>query len=208
MAIYSASMAHLANKSFYEGSVRVPMLWAGPNIATGRRIDAPTSVLDLGPSLIGVAGGVPMIDSDGVDLWPGINGSDASVLKPDRAIISQLANRGKAQLPTAMIRRGADKLVCHGVDDQRWQLFDVVLDPDEHNDRGIDPSPKDQELIGSLRAGNSTLSGIPEAADQRAKASTHHMRRLWTFDSNHPLPSNAGWTGDFDETRQDLPGIG
>ena len=113
---------------FYEGAVKVPLMFCGPHIGQGQQIETPTSLLDLGPTLLSAVDAEAMIETDGVDLWPAIQGNKRP--NPNRFIISQLANRLPHQLPTAMIRQGSYKLICHGVNDHRPQLFNLAVDPE------------------------------------------------------------------------------
>ena len=183
-------------QSFYEGSVRIPMIWSGPGIPKGVTIDQPTSLLDLGCSLLGAVSGEQPLESDGRDLSAVIAGDQPA--DPDRIIISQLANRGAKQLPAAMIRRQQYKLIYHGVADQRPQLFNLDEDPHEQRDLGVQPTAQHQTIISEL----SELllqQWNPEQADQQAKLAAKHMRRLWQFDSQHEDSSIEHWQGDVIE---------
>lgn len=183
---------------FYDGAARVPMIAAGPGIIAGQRITEPTSLLDLGPTLLAMTDAQPMIESDGIDLWPSWRGDTTP--DPERPIISQLANRKASQLPTAMIRQGRYKLVSHGVNDQRPQLFDMPNDPHETNDLGAAPTPAQRETIARLQA-ELAKHWNPAAADRTAKLATSHKRRLWHFEKDHDQLTGEGWTGAFDEQR-------
>lgn len=185
-------------QSFYDGASKVPLMISGKDIGSGARLDTPTSLMDLGPTLLSVGKAEAMIETDGVDLWPAILGEQE--LDDDRVVISQLANRQPAQRPGAMIRRGRYKLIYHDIHDPRPQLFDMEEDPNEQTDLGVAPDGKLQNLIESLCA-RLREDWDPEAADHVAKLGTKHMRRLHLFDKEHPdLPSSA-WRGDFDEVR-------
>ena len=59
---------------FYEGAVRVPLMFAGAGIPAGHRVPEATSLMDLGVTLISIAGGDPMVETDGEDLWPVLQG--------------------------------------------------------------------------------------------------------------------------------------
>jgi hypothetical protein len=115
-----------------------------------------------------------------------------------------LANRKPAQLPTAMLRQGRFKLVCHGVDDERPQLFDLVADPDEQQDLGIAPDAAAQRQIAAMRQALAQCWD-PAAADRTAKLATRHMRRLYAFEKEHDSLVSSGWTGAFEEARHNWP---
>ncbi len=182
--------------SFYEESVRVPMIWSGPGIPRGHTIDAPSSLLDFGVSLISQAEGNPMPETDGQNLWPAIQGHEEA--DPQRSIFSQYANRKPNQRPAAMIRKGNYKLIYHDLEDARPQLFDLEQDPKEQQDLGVSPSPEQARMIQDLTA-ELLANWDPKQADQTAKAAAVHMRRLHAFDSQHPFWSYQGWKGSADE---------
>lgn len=122
--------------NFYEGSVRVPMVWSCPGlIPEGRSLEGHVSLMDVGPTLIEYAGGPALPKSDGVSLLASLTGGEDDL---ERYVISQLADV-KGDNPSIMIRKGPWKLIHHtGYADV--QLFDVEKDPDEHNDLGLDPA--------------------------------------------------------------------
>ena len=74
----------------YEGSVRVPLIFAGPCV-TSHRVARPVSLLDLGPTLCSQAG-IPQIWTrhDGADHAPAVTGR-RRILR--RRHLAQLADR-------------------------------------------------------------------------------------------------------------------
>ena len=122
--------------SFYQGSVGVPMIFSWPgHIAEGRTSDAVTNLLDIGPTLVDLAGGEPMplvrgnslrgfLEGDGrVPDWPDVTYSEYGGLQGDA--------------PGRMVRKGKWKLNhYHGHGHQ--QLFNRDDDPGEWNDLGQD----------------------------------------------------------------------
>ena len=54
----------------YEGLLRVPMIWRGPGVPAGARIDAPVSTLDLLPSFAELTGCAPLQVAHGTSLVP------------------------------------------------------------------------------------------------------------------------------------------
>jgi choline-sulfatase len=77
--VYSSDHGDMASsrglfwkQNFYEGAVRVPLLVAGPGISAGHRLAEPTSLMDLGVSLLSAAGAEAMIETDGENLWPAL----------------------------------------------------------------------------------------------------------------------------------------
>jgi choline-sulfatase len=124
--------------SFYEGSAGVPLVCSYPgNFAEGRRIDDVTSLLDIGPTLVDIAGGQPMPGVRGQSLKGFLTGDGTVPDWKDTAFAELGGLSGDA--PGRMIRRGGWKLNhYHGYD--RPQLFDLESDPGEWNDLGNDPT--------------------------------------------------------------------
>ena len=118
-------------ENMYDASARVPMIFRLPGqIAAGRRLTEPTSLMDLGPTLLSFAGGPKLPGAQGVDLAAALTGRGK--LDAGREVVSIL---GCSDRPMAMIRRGQWKLVRYqgsGAD----QLFDLAGDPLELRDLG------------------------------------------------------------------------
>ena len=123
--------------SFYEGSVRVPMIWSWPGrLQEGARISAVTSLLDVGPTLLDLAGADPLPQVAGQSLSGFLQGAPPADW-PDTAFAENYSSGQEP--PGRMIRQGAWKLNhYHGYD--RPQLFNLEEDPGEFTDRGSDPA--------------------------------------------------------------------
>lgn len=112
-------------KHFFEKSLRIPLIIAGPSIQA-QRVRELTSLVDLVPTFNGLAG----VDEDvepleGVDLLTLIDRGDPT---PSRVVYAEyLAEATKA--PIFMIRRGAYKFIYSSHDGVL--LFDLDADPDE-----------------------------------------------------------------------------
>jgi arylsulfatase A-like enzyme len=143
--------------SAYEGGIRVPFVAAGPGIAPRAAADAtPVIGTDLYPTLIALAGAsVPAgRATDGVDLSPVLRGA-ARV--PERAFLFHQPHawgpEGPGIEPFSAIRVGDWKLIWFHDDlgpGERIQLFDVVRDPGEADDRSSSQPAKRAELIERL----------------------------------------------------------
>jgi choline-sulfatase len=186
----------------YDGSAKVPLIAAGADLPAGRRIEAPTGLVDLGVTLLSACGTEPMPQTDGVDLWAALRGeSDA----PGRPIISQHANRHVAQPPVGMVRQGRWKLIAYG-GYPRPQLFDMEADPAEVNDLAAEPDAATHALIFEL---SQTLYAQwdPDAANRTAKLATRHMRRLHPFhrDLDEAMPELWWPPDEWSERRDDFP---
>jgi choline-sulfatase len=119
---------------FYEGSARVPLMFAGPGIAPGRH-DAPVSNLDVCPTLCDLA----RIDIAAIDPW-----TDGETLAPvmrgetrTAPVLMEYAAEG-SQAPLVAIRDGRFKFVHCEIDPP--QLFDLESDPLERDNLAADPA--------------------------------------------------------------------
>jgi len=123
--------------NFYEGSVRVPLVFSCPGlIEKNVMIEENISLLDVGSTFIDYAGGPKLPKTDGISQLPVLKGETNN--SQNRIIISQLADV-KGDNPSIMIKKGPWKLVYHtGFEDV--QLFNIDKDSIEKNDLGRDES--------------------------------------------------------------------
>ncbi|MDN2566388.1 choline-sulfatase [Aquibium sp. A9E412] len=120
--------------SFFEGSARVPLMIAGPDIAPGR-IAEPVSTLDVNPTLCALAG----VDlaavapwTDGRPLLPLMHGEPRGAPVP-----MEYAAEG-SEAPMVALREGRHKFVHCAIDPP--QLFDLESDPQERVNLAEDPA--------------------------------------------------------------------
>ena len=152
--------------SFYEPSVRVPLIAAWPGrIRGGTRVDAPVSLLDLTRTIVEAAGA----DADG------LVGDDLldPELDEDRAVFAEFEAHATDR-PGRMVRRGRYKLnYYHG---EPAELFDLSADPLETANLALDPNFADvrDTLIDQVLADWS-----PEEIDRRVRESQRRRRILF-----------------------------
>ena len=118
--------------SFREGSARVPLMIAAPEMAPGR-IDTPVSLLDVAPTLAALAGTSPddvTPWSDGVDLAPVAAGESRG------PVPMEYAAEASATPLVALVDGGYKLTRCARDPDQ---LFHLATDPGERFDRADDP---------------------------------------------------------------------
>jgi choline-sulfatase len=111
--------------SFFEQSARVPLFVRVPAGADGRRVPEPVSLLDLGPTLLELAGGPPLGDVDGESLGSLMGAGRGRRSGP---VVGEYLAEG-VNAPAVMVRSGPHKLIaCPGDPDQ---LYDLAEDPAE-----------------------------------------------------------------------------
>ncbi|MFN4203604.1 MAG: choline-sulfatase, partial [Tabrizicola sp.] len=128
--------------NFFEGSSRVPLMIAAPDLPAGR-IDTPVSTIDLAPTLAALAG-ISMDEvapwTEGVNLIPVANGA------PRGPVAMEYAAEGSIT-PLVALREGAWKYIRCPADPE--QLFDVANDPGETVNLAADP--RAAEILAHFR---------------------------------------------------------
>jgi choline-sulfatase len=120
--------------SFFEGSVRVPLMIAGNGVPSGL-IEAPVSNLDVTPTLCDLAGidiGAIAPWTDGQSLLPLAKGGQRTT-----PVLIEYAAEG-SYAPLVAIRDGKYKFVHCELDPP--QLFDLEADPLERDNLANDPA--------------------------------------------------------------------
>jgi arylsulfatase A-like enzyme len=139
--IFTADHGELFERGFvghgfqflYEPVLRIPLLVHSPGQSSRAGVYAPTSNIDLLPTLLAIAGREIPTDIDG-SVLPGFGGS----ADPDRPILSMVAVDNPAFGPikkaVLSMHRGAHKLIAYlGYDEpgQVFELYDLENDPHE-----------------------------------------------------------------------------
>ncbi|MDP6775629.1 MAG: sulfatase-like hydrolase/transferase [Candidatus Latescibacteria bacterium] len=171
--------------SFYEGSAGVPMIWSWPgHLAEGRRVPQVTSLLDVGSTLLDLAGAAPLLGTRGRSLGAFLTGSgDAPRDWPDDALSENYSGRGEP--PARMVREGPWKLNhYHGYDAP--QLFNIEEDPEEFHDRAGDPACADVQARLLARA-REEWDGGAIADHVASRADDREALRAWASTVEHDL---------------------
>ena len=133
--------------TMFEGSVRIPLVVAGPGVPRGKRVRQPVSIVDTYPTVL---------DFHGIELtgrersMPGcaLRSSWEGMADPNRPIYSEYHSSGFTD-SVFMLRQGPWKLVRYeGYD--RPSLYNLDDDPGENRDLGGDPGHVD--VIADLDA--------------------------------------------------------
>ncbi len=154
--------------SFYEGSARVPLMIAAPDLPAGR-IDTPVSTLDVTPTLGALAG------IDMAELAPWTDGAD----------LTPLARGGTRDTPVRMeYAAEASYAPLVGLRDTRWKYTSCALDPEQLFDLETDPleqtnlagEPAHTETLHRLRAQAEALWDLDRFdAEIRASQARRHI---------------------------------
>lgn len=170
--------------TLYEESVKVPMLLAGPGIATSV-CETPVDLLDLYPTILRGAG---IDETPEIGDRPGLALQDvaASAPDPERIILSEYHAAG-SNAGGFMVRKGRWKY--HYYVGFRPELFDLQDDPEELHD--LAGHADRAEVLAQMHG---TLLSIcdPDAVDRQAKADQSEMiERYGGPDAAHKLGSST-----------------
>ncbi|MGC9319063.1 MAG: sulfatase-like hydrolase/transferase [Armatimonadota bacterium] len=121
---------------FYDHSVRVPMIVAGPGLPACRRRREVVSLLDLAPTLTDLAGAARMPAISGQSLLPLVR-DELPARWRDEAIAEMIGIGPHYPYPGRMVRQGPWKLMHY--EDCEPLLFNLDEDPNEFEDRAGDP---------------------------------------------------------------------
>ncbi|MGI3210255.1 choline-sulfatase [Roseovarius tibetensis] len=135
--------------SFYEGSARVPLMIAAPDMAPGR-VTAPVSTIDVCPTLCDLAGA----DMSEIDPWV-----EGQSLVP-------LGQGGSREAPVAMeYAAEASYAPLVALRDTRWKYTRCALDPEQLFD--LDADPHELTNLADDSAHADTLARLRAEADAR-----------------------------------------
>jgi choline-sulfatase len=130
--------------TFFERAMRVPLIVAGPGVASARRVAPPVSHLDLVPTFADlVAADLGHLDLDGRSLFPALCGKAL----PPGEVRAEYMGEGYEQ-PAVMLRSGGRKFTY--ARDDGATLYDLAADPLELNNLASDPAHVGE--IAALRA--------------------------------------------------------
>jgi choline-sulfatase len=121
--------------TFYEGSVGVPMIFAGPGVPSNQTLTQNVSLIDLGQTLLDMTGSQLNPTAQGRSFAPLFKGDTSTW---DDTVLSENLWPPGADCLGRMIKQGPWKLNhYHGYEPQ---LFNLDQDPGENHDRAADPA--------------------------------------------------------------------
>lgn len=156
-------------QTFYEGSVRVPLLVEGDAVVPNGRVDTPASLLDLAPTLTALTDGPALPTPGGISLLPCLVEGAAP---PDRPVVAEFCYNSETAgpCPARMVRQGDWKLCHYANDTVADTLYDLRNDPQETTDRSADHPDRVTALQVQARA-----DWHPERViAQRKEQARHH----------------------------------
>ena len=132
----------------FEGSARVPLIVSWPqSFACGQTVDAVVSLIDVGPTLLEIAGAEPLPYVSGRSLLSFLTEGRPPADWANETFCEYRGAHGDQ--PSCMIRSGPWKLMYYAEFDT-FLLFNLDHDPDEQHD--LAGSPAHQEVAKELLA--------------------------------------------------------
>ncbi|MBN1807728.1 MAG: sulfatase-like hydrolase/transferase [Planctomycetes bacterium] len=169
---------------YYEGSAGIPLIARLPGVVeAGTRCDAVCSLLDIGPTLVELAGGEPMHGIDGRPLLPLLRSGDAhgwadetySEFMGLRVWPRHALQDNYPAMPSRMIRSGPWKLWLYA-DAEKLPpaLFNLESDPNETTDLAADPTYAQvvAELSAKILRGWNPAAASAESIDATLSRNT------------------------------------
>ena len=151
--------------TFYEKSVKIPLVFSGTNIQTNHRVHKSVSIMDLGPTILDYVHARPMHNIDGVSLMPALYGDDLEHLPVYAEYLSGI----KLDQYAFMVKENQYKYCCFSSEDTEL-LYDTVTDPQEkHN-----IIHTNQEMADYMKS----LATKLRMDDQSIQLNQEHMQNL------------------------------
>ena len=139
--------------SLYEGSSRIPMFFAGPNIKKGKLYKNMTQIIDILPTIIDIGGGEIPSFLGGYSLKPYLEGNDNKGNHP--GYITAQYHSASGNTGSFMVRKDKYKYIQFGhyltstnTTLYHPQLFNLIADPNEVND--ISGDSKNAEILQEM----------------------------------------------------------
>ncbi len=140
----------------YQEMLHVPLILRGPGVPAGLRIPTPVSLIDLMPTVLGLAGVDAPASLEGLDLAPLWRGADSGAFE-DRYLYGEAAGglqwdlTLKGMYPQIRsVRRGRYKLVYESKP-ERYSLYDLAEDPSEQVDLAKREPQITAQLVAEMR---------------------------------------------------------
>lgn len=170
--------------TLWERSTRVPLIFAGPNVASGAKCGRPAELLDIYPTLAELCDLAPPDDLEGLSLVPQLK--DAAARRTRPALTSH--NQGN-----------------HAVRDERWRYIRYADGSEELYDHAADPHEWTNLLADHTSAERhaSTVAELRKFLPRRdVPPAPQSAQRVLTYD---PTTDEAVWEGKTVRRNDPIP---
>jgi arylsulfatase A-like enzyme len=166
--------------SLFPESLHVPLILSGPGLKPAR-VSAPVSLIDLGPTLLDLAG-IGSQHADGASLLPlvrgiakprGVHGA-ATAMPPDLQSVISRDDRsrygtGVANRHTTLIQDGVQIIHMPARRGAKFELFDLTRDPGEFHDVYSPTDPVHRRMAEDLLGWEAGKEDPPVLLDPEAR---------------------------------------
>jgi arylsulfatase A-like enzyme/Tfp pilus assembly protein PilF len=172
----------------YQSTIRVPCILSSERLPRGVAYAAPSSVVDVLPTALGVLGLDDGAPTQGIDLGPAIAGS---VVPPLRAQYAEtmMTELGFGMAPLHAIRIGTERYIRA----PRPELYDIAVDPRERDDLATVRSDRVAALdaaLGEILAASEALA--PPREESPLDGETEEMLRALGYVGDEVQRAAAG----------------
>ena len=160
----------------YDASARVPLIFASPALAPlgAKTVTQPATLIDIFPTLLGLAG-APVPDfADGFDLAPFLAGAERDAARPP--FVAMQNHDEDLSSSWFAVANGTHKYIVYGAGGLvAPQLFDLVNDPSETTNL-FNSSDAARAAQASLDAAQRTIIDYPSVAQDVADYQLEQLR--------------------------------
>jgi choline-sulfatase len=161
----------------YDATIRVPLIIKLADDSATHAVDVPVEAADIAPTLAAIAG-VPLPSVDGQSLLPLLGGATGDIERPAYAE-SYYQNVLLGWSPLRAVRTARWKFI----EAPRAELYDLVTDPGEHNNRVTARSALASGLRRALPVQN---AGAKQQPDSTSTDSAERLRSLGYVSGSTP----------------------
>lgn len=190
----------LGKMTFFEKSSKIPLIIAGDKIQKNKIIKESVSIMDIGPTMLDLAGSNPMPNIDGVSLYNYLHRSDYTLTRP---VVSEFLEKDELDnyCYSIMIKQGPWKWICYHGYENHEMLFNTLDDPDEQNNL----IEKEKNIADQLRTYAGNISN-PNLYEQEQKYHKYRTELLKQYEIAIEYNEKERWQ-DNPESAKVLPEI-
>ncbi|ETP72955.1 arylsulfatase A family protein [Lachnospiraceae bacterium JC7] len=167
-----------AKSTFYEKSTKIPLIFAGDGVESGRVCNTPVSIMDIGPTILQHVGAHEMIDVDGVSLASALQGNDVTKHEVYGEFLERTSMKDPADSYCFMLRRGDYKYMSFFDDPDCELLFNIAEDPEERRNLAKELP----EVLKELREASKKIA-MPEQSVALQKMHTYRSSLMRSYEN-------------------------
>ncbi len=182
-------------KTFFEKSVKIPLIFAGDDVQKNQTVDSPVSIMDLGPTICEWADAAPMIGIDGVSLSGNLQGG---LEDKNRIVYSeQVEKQGDGKRVYAcMLKQGVYKYITYYGYEKQDMLFNTCSDPEEKHNLACEMP----EILEKFRNAAAQLTN-PVQCEKEQEYHERYLQLFTAYEGVVGINDNERWGQNPPEAR-------